>query len=109
MIRDRNSGEYSEEESIVSGAPESGHSMEKTPNLSWAAKGEDTSEPLDTAPLIKISTLARAVQETVPTIRRWTKEGLLRVFPKAGNYRRIHARPNASITVRSRPNSRNFS
>ena len=44
-----------------------------------AIKGEDA-EPIEKAQdLVKIGTIAKQVEETVPTIRYWTKEGLLKV------------------------------
>lgn len=44
-----------------------------------AAKGETGPDELDTEELLKIGDLAKAAGETVPTIRHWTKEGLLEV------------------------------
>lgn len=44
-----------------------------------AAKGESAIGDVDTDELLKIGELAKAVGETVPTIRYWTKEGLLEV------------------------------
>lgn len=43
------------------------------------AQGDAAEGDLDTDNLPKIGQLARAVGETVPTIRYWTKEGLLEV------------------------------
>ena len=56
-----------------------------------AAKGEDASAPLDEAPLMKIGALASAVQETVPTIRHWTKEGLLHVADTTASGYQLYA------------------
>jgi Fic family protein len=44
-----------------------------------AARGESAIGDVDTDDLLKIGELAKAVGETVPTIRYWTKEGLLEV------------------------------
>lgn len=44
-----------------------------------AVQGEQSVGDLDTEALLKIGELAKAVNETVPTIRYWTKEGLLEV------------------------------
>lgn len=44
-----------------------------------AAKGESAMGDVDTDQLLKIGELAKASRETVPTIRFWTKEGLLDV------------------------------
>lgn len=44
-----------------------------------AAKGESSFGDLDTVDLLKIGDLAKAVKVTVPTIRHWTKEGLLEI------------------------------
>lgn len=44
-----------------------------------AVKGESSDDDLDSDNLLKIGELARAAGETVPTIRYWTKEGLLDV------------------------------
>lgn len=44
-----------------------------------AARGESAPGDLDTADLLKIGELAKAAGVTVPTIRYWTKEGLLEV------------------------------
>ena len=44
-----------------------------------AAQGKTPNDDLDTEALLKIGQLAKAVKETVPTIRHWTKEGLLEV------------------------------
>ncbi|WP_420887385.1 MerR family transcriptional regulator [Candidatus Paracaedibacter symbiosus] len=44
-----------------------------------AAKGETTNNDIDSDTLLKIGELAKAVGETIVTIRYWTKEGLLDV------------------------------
>jgi len=44
-----------------------------------AAQGEVAAADMDSDDLLKIGELAKAVGETVPTIRYWTKEGLLEV------------------------------
>lgn len=44
-----------------------------------AAKGESSLSGLDADDLLKIGELAKAVNVTVPTIRHWTKEGLLEI------------------------------
>jgi len=44
-----------------------------------SAKGKTVQEDVDTEELLKIGKLAKAAGETVPTIRHWTKEGLLEV------------------------------
>jgi Fic family protein len=44
-----------------------------------AAAGESSFSGLDTDNLLKIGNLAKAVNVTVPTIRHWTKEGLLEI------------------------------
>lgn len=44
-----------------------------------AARGESAFRELDTEELLKIGELAKEAGETVPTIRYWTKEGLLEV------------------------------
>jgi len=44
-----------------------------------ATRGESAIEDMDTDELLKIGELAKAAGETVPTIRYWTKEGLLEV------------------------------
>ncbi|MDB5340908.1 MAG: fic [Planctomycetaceae bacterium] len=44
-----------------------------------AAQGESAIGDLDTNTLLKIGELAKATGQTVPTIRFWTKEGLLEV------------------------------
>ena len=44
-----------------------------------AARGESTIGDVDTDELLKIGELAKVAGETVPTIRYWTKEGLLEV------------------------------
>jgi Fic family protein len=50
-----------------------------------AIKGEDA-EPIEKAQdLVKIGTIAKQVEETVPTIRYWTKEGLLKVSEFTGS------------------------
>jgi Fic family protein len=51
-----------------------------------AAQNEPTKEDIDTEGLLKIGELAKAVEEPVPTIRHWTKEGLLEVseFTRSG-------------------------
>jgi Fic family protein/DNA-binding transcriptional MerR regulator len=44
-----------------------------------AAQGNVAADDMDSDELFKIGALAKAVGETVPTIRYWTKEGLLEV------------------------------
>jgi hypothetical protein len=44
-----------------------------------AALGKTSTMPLDKDELLRIGALAKRVSETVPTIRHWTKEGLLQV------------------------------
>ena len=44
-----------------------------------AVEGKEQEKVLVKKPLLKIGELARLVHETVPTIRHWTKEGLLQV------------------------------
>ena len=44
-----------------------------------AAKGESTHQDIDRDDLLKIGELAKAVEETVVTVRYWSKEGLLDV------------------------------
>lgn len=44
-----------------------------------AAKGESSFSDLDTDDFIKIGDLAKKADVTVPTIRHWTKEGLLEI------------------------------
>ena len=44
-----------------------------------AARGESAEAEADTASLMKIGALAKAVGVTVPTIRFWTAEKLLEV------------------------------
>jgi len=44
-----------------------------------AARGEDAEQPPLTSSLLKIGQLAKQAGETVPTIRHWTKEGLLEI------------------------------
>lgn len=52
-----------------------------------AVKGKDPSDIAQPDALLKIGELAKAVDETVPTIRFWTKEGLLAVADMtAANY-----------------------
>jgi Fic family protein len=44
-----------------------------------AVEGKEQEKVLVKKPLLKIGELARLVHETVPTIRHWTKEGLLQI------------------------------
>ena len=44
-----------------------------------AIKGEEGSQVEESQTLVKIGAIAKSATETVPTIRYWTKEGLLKV------------------------------
>jgi Fic family protein len=52
-----------------------------------AIKGKDLTSPEEHQELFKIGAIAKHAEETVPTIRYWTKEGLLNVAERtASNY-----------------------
>lgn len=57
-----------------------------------AATGKDPSGAAQPEKLLKIGGLAKAVNETVPTIRFWTKEGLLEVADVTKSRYQLYAR-----------------
>lgn len=67
-----------------------------------ALDNRDQTKALTKKPLLKIGELAKLVNETVPTIRHWTKEGLLKVSERTPSGYQLYGQNEVNVASKIR-------